>query len=45
MEPLYHATNKVIHEVQQCFQQLNNPGIDTLAMENEIMTKINSINA
>lgn len=45
MDPLYHATNKIIQEIQQCFQQINNPGVDAIAVENEIMTKINNVNA
>ncbi|KAG5681471.1 hypothetical protein PVAND_010903 [Polypedilum vanderplanki] len=45
MDALYHSTNKIIHEIQQCFQQLNNPGVDSIAVENEIMTKINTVNA
>lgn len=45
MEPLYHATNKLIQEIQLCFQQINNPGVDAIAVENEIMTKISAVNA
>jgi len=45
MEALYHATNKIIQEIQHCFQQLNNPGVDSLAVENEILTKIQLVNA
>ena len=45
MDALYHTTNKTIHEIQQCFQQLNNPGIDSIAVENEILTKITAVNA
>ena len=45
MDALYHTTNKVIQEIQQCFQQLNNPGADWIAVENEILTKITSVNA
>lgn len=45
MDALYHSTNKVIHEIQQCFQQLNNAGVDSIAVENEIMTKISAVNA
>jgi hypothetical protein len=45
MEALYHTTNNVIQEIQRCFQQLNSPGVDAIAVENEILTKINAINA
>lgn len=45
MDQLYHSTNKVIQEIQQCFQQINNPGVDAIAVENEIMTKISTVNA
>lgn len=45
MEALYHSTNQVIQEIQHCFQQLNNPGADTLAYENEILTKLQLVNA
>lgn len=45
MEPLYHSTNKIIQEIQHSFQQLNTPGVDVLAYENEILTKIQSVNA
>uniref|UniRef100_U5EZ35 Putative golgi snap receptor complex member n=1 Tax=Corethrella appendiculata TaxID=1370023 RepID=U5EZ35_9DIPT len=45
MESLYHQTNSLIQEIQQCFQQLNKVGIDTLAVENEIQTKITMVNA
>lgn len=45
MDALYHSTNKVIQEIQYCFQQLNAPGVDGIAVENEIMTKISAVNA
>lgn len=45
MDPLYHATNKLIQEIQLCFQQINNPGVDPVVAENEIMTKISQVNA
>lgn len=45
MDALYHSTNKVIQEIQFCFQQLNVPGVDGIAVENEIMTKISAVNA
>lgn len=44
MDQLYHSTNKIIQEIQQCFQQINTAG-DTAALENEIMTKISVVNA
>lgn len=45
MDPLYHSTNKIIQDIQQCFQVINNPGVDSIAVENEIMTKISTVNA
>lgn len=45
MDALYHTTNGVIQEIQYCFQQLNNPGADSIAIENEILTKITVVNA
>lgn len=45
METLYHSTNKTIQEIQQCFLQLNSPGIDVIALENEILSRINTVNA
>lgn len=45
MDALYHTTNKAIQDVQHSFQQLNNPEVDAAAVENEILTKINIVNA
>lgn len=45
MEPLYHETNRLIQEIQQCFQQLNNSQSDSFSVENQILTKIASVNA
>lgn len=45
MDALYHSTNGVIQEIQHCFQQLNNPGVDAIVIENEILTKISGVNA
>lgn len=45
MEQLYHETNRVIQEIQQCFQELNNPKIDLSFVENTISTKIVTVNA
>lgn len=45
MDALYHATNQIIQEIQYCFQQLNAPGVDGIAMENEILIKIQNVNA
>lgn len=44
METLYHSTNNTIQEIQQCFQQLSTPG-DVIALENEILTRIQTVNA
>lgn len=45
MEALYHQTNKEIQDIQHCFQQLSGPGADALAIENEILTRIQTVNA
>lgn len=45
MEALYHSTNKVIQEIQHNFQLLNGPGADAIAIENEILTKTQTVNA
>lgn len=45
MDALYHSTNSVIQDIQHCFQQLNSPGSDSIAIENEILIKLNSVNA
>lgn len=44
MEPLYHETNRVIQEIQQCFQQLN-VSQTTSVVENQIVVKIATVNA
>lgn len=45
METLYHQTNRLIQETQQCFQALNNNQTDTSAVENDILSKIATVNA
>lgn len=45
MDLLYHETNRLIQETQECFQQLNNPQVETSAVENAIQTKIATVNA
>lgn len=45
MEPLYHETNRVIQEIQQCFQQLNVPQTNSVSVENQILVKIATVNA
>lgn len=45
MEALYHQTNRIIQETQQCFQHLNNSTTGTNDIENEIQTKIVAVNA
>lgn len=45
METLYHSTHRTIQEIQQLFQQLNTPGIDVVATENDILNRINTVNA
>lgn len=45
MESLYHETNRIINDIQQCFQQLNNPQVDSSNIENQIQVKIASVNA
>ena len=45
METLYFQTNSLIQEIQTNFQQLNNVKSDPLAVENEIQTKIATVNA
>lgn len=45
METLYHSTNKTIQEIQQCFQQLSTVGVDVIALENEILSRISQVNA
>lgn len=45
MEALYHQTNGVIQEIQQCFQLLNQTVGDNSSVENAILTKIAAVNA
>lgn len=45
MEALYFQTNGLIQETQQCFQQLNNVRVDSVALEAEIITKLATVNA
>lgn len=45
MEPLYHETNRIIQEIYQTFQLLNNPQADLSNVENQIQVKIASVNA
>lgn len=45
MEQLYHETNRIIQETQKCFQELNNPKVDSSFVENTIATKIAAVNA
>lgn len=44
MEALYHTTNRLIQEIQGCFQQLEKNSGDTKSIEDEIQTKINEVN-
>lgn len=44
MEVLYHATNRLIQETQECFQKLEKSTGDQEIIENEIQEKINSVN-
>ncbi|GAB0092345.1 Probable Golgi SNAP receptor complex member 2 [Sergentomyia squamirostris] len=45
MEALYHQTNKLIQDTQQCFQQLNTAHVDLTSVESEIQLKIAAVNA
>ncbi|KAJ8669344.1 hypothetical protein QAD02_000603 [Eretmocerus hayati] len=47
METLYHQTNKLVQETQHLFSQLEKkpPNLDVQEVENEIETKIESINS
>uniref|UniRef100_A0A6B2EGH9 Putative golgi snap receptor complex member 2 n=1 Tax=Phlebotomus kandelakii TaxID=1109342 RepID=A0A6B2EGH9_9DIPT len=45
MEPLYHQTNKLIQDTQECFQQLNTSHVDTASVESEIQSKIAAVNS
>lgn len=44
MEALYHATNRLIQETQECFQQLERNPTDTKSIEDEIQAKITAVN-
>lgn len=44
METLYHQTNKIVQQVQECFQRLELKGINHDEVEAEIQEKINLIN-
>jgi len=44
MEALYHQTNKIVQEIQQLFQQLNNFVGDSSGIECEILKKIDAVN-
>lgn len=44
MEALYHSTNRLIQETQECFQKLEKNPQDQDGIENEIQEKINSVN-
>lgn len=46
MENLYHQTNRLIQETQQCFQLLNtNSNADSTHIEHDIETKLANVNA
>ncbi|XP_012286510.1 Golgi SNAP receptor complex member 2 [Orussus abietinus] len=47
METLYHQTNKLVQETQHLFSQLERkpPNLDSVAIENDIESKINKINS
>lgn len=46
MEALYHETNRIIQEIQQCFQQLNTVSqANAGPVENQISVKITAVNA
>lgn len=45
MEPLIHSTNRLIEEIKQGFVLLNNRQCDEAAVEADIQTKINTVNA
>uniref|UniRef100_A0A336LPP1 CSON015430 protein n=1 Tax=Culicoides sonorensis TaxID=179676 RepID=A0A336LPP1_CULSO len=44
MEALYHQTNKLVQEIQQLFQQLNNYVGDSSTIESDILKKIDEVN-
>lgn len=44
MEALYHSTNRLIQETQECFQKLEKLPGDQDSIENEIQSKINEVN-
>jgi len=44
MEPLYHQTNRLVQETQQCFEKLEKAGdTNSDAIEREIQARIDSI--
>jgi hypothetical protein len=44
MESLYHQTNRLVQETQQCFEKLEKAGdASSDAIEREIQTRIDSI--
>ena len=44
MEPLYHQTNRLVQETQQCFEKLETAGdANSDAIEREIQARIDSI--
>lgn len=44
MEALYHQTNRLLQETQQCFQKLEkNKGLNTESIEAEIQVRIDSV--
>ena len=44
MEPLYHQTNRLVQETQQCFEKLDKAGdTNSDATEREIQARIDSI--
>lgn len=44
MEALYYQTNKLVQEIQQLLQQLNNYAGDTSMIESELIKKIDDVN-
>lgn len=44
METLYHQTNKLVQEIQQLLQQLNNYVGDSSSIESAILKKIDDVN-
>lgn len=46
MEPLYHQTNRILQEIEQCFQKLVQTSAqpDNYDVENEIQMKMTQVN-